>query len=54
MNQALVDTGAATLFLLTTERALEQRDTRLRDLLTLPSAPGRAAHTALSLPGFFS
>ncbi|MFF9899331.1 hypothetical protein [Streptomyces longispororuber] len=53
MNQALVGTGAATLFP-TTERALEQRDTRLRDLLTLPSALVRAAHTALSLPGFFS
>ncbi|WP_282792435.1 FAD-dependent monooxygenase [Streptomyces sp. CC224B] len=51
MNQALVGSGAATLFP-ATERALEQRNTRLRDLLTLPSAPVRAAHTALSLPGF--
>ncbi|GHE59880.1 oxidoreductase [Streptomyces longispororuber] len=50
MNQALVDNGAATLFP-TTERALEQRNTRLRDLRTMPSAPVRAAYTALDLPG---
>ncbi|MFB8437598.1 FAD-dependent monooxygenase [Streptomyces niveus] len=49
MNQALVDNGAATLFP-TTERALEQRDRRLRDLLTLPAAPPRPAHSALTLP----
>lgn len=51
MNQALVDHGAATLFP-TTARALEQRDTRLRDLVTLPSAPARPAHSALTLPEF--
>ncbi|MFH8796161.1 FAD-dependent monooxygenase [Streptomyces sp. NPDC017941] len=51
MNQALVDSGAATLFP-TTARALEQRDTRLRDLRALPSAPARPAHSALVLPTF--
>ncbi|MEV8407029.1 FAD-dependent monooxygenase [Streptomyces niveus] len=51
MNQALVDNGAATLFPIT-ERALEQRDRRLRDLLTLPAAPARPAHSALTLPEF--
>ncbi|MEV2253517.1 FAD-dependent monooxygenase [Streptomyces sp. NPDC050147] len=50
-NQALADHGAATLFP-TTARALEQRDTRLRDLVTLPSAPARPAHSALALPEF--
>ncbi|GAA2331694.1 FAD-dependent monooxygenase [Streptomyces kunmingensis] len=49
MNQALVDHGAATLFP-TTARALEQRNTMLRGLRTLPSAPARPAHTALVLP----
>lgn len=51
MNQALVDNGAATLFP-TTVRALEQRNTMLRDLDTLPSAPARPAHSALVLPEF--
>ncbi|MEU9607719.1 FAD-dependent monooxygenase [Streptomyces sp. NPDC048057] len=51
MNQALVDTGAATLFP-TTADALEQRNSRLRDLVTLPSAPARPAHSALALPDF--
>ncbi|MFF1299123.1 MULTISPECIES: FAD-dependent monooxygenase [unclassified Streptomyces] len=51
MNQALVDNGAATLFP-TTVRALEQRNTMLRDLDTLPSAPPRPAHSALVLPEF--
>ncbi|QDQ09971.1 FAD-dependent monooxygenase [Streptomyces spectabilis] len=51
MNQALVDNGAATLFP-TTARALEQRDAMLRDLVTLPSAPARPAHSALELPAF--
>ncbi len=51
MNQALVDNGAATLFP-TTVRALEQRNTMLRGLVTLPSAPARPAHSALALPEF--
>ncbi|MER8070548.1 FAD-dependent monooxygenase [Streptomyces sp. NPDC094034] len=51
MNQALVDNGAATLFP-TTARALEQRDTVLRDLVTMPAAPARPAHSALTLPEF--
>ncbi|MER8157087.1 FAD-dependent monooxygenase [Streptomyces sp. NPDC094472] len=51
MNQALVDNGAATLFP-TTAQALEQRNTRLRGLVTLPSAPARPAHSALTLPAF--
>ncbi|GAA1684521.1 FAD-dependent monooxygenase [Streptomyces yatensis] len=51
MNQALVDTGGATLFP-TTAQALEQRNTRLRGLVTLPSAPARPAHSALGLPAF--
>ncbi|MFF5536589.1 FAD-dependent monooxygenase [Streptomyces cinerochromogenes] len=50
MNQALVDNGAATLFP-TTARALEQRNTMLRDLVTMPSAATRPAHSALALPG---
>ncbi|WP_065968100.1 FAD-dependent monooxygenase [Streptomyces sparsogenes] len=49
MNQALVDNGAATLFP-TTARALERRNTMLRGLVTLPSAPARPAHSALALP----
>ncbi|MGW6009370.1 FAD-dependent monooxygenase [Streptomyces sp. NPDC055210] len=51
MNQALVDQGAASLFP-TTARALDQRNARLRDLVTLPSAPARPAHSALTLPEF--
>ncbi len=51
VNQALVDNGAATLFP-TTVRALEQRNTVLRGLDTLPSAPARPAHSALVLPEF--
>jgi len=51
MNQALVDNGSATLFP-TTVRALEQRNTMLRDLVTMPSAPARPAHSALELPDF--
>uniref|UniRef100_A0AAU3GQX6 FAD-dependent monooxygenase n=1 Tax=Streptomyces sp. NBC_01401 TaxID=2903854 RepID=A0AAU3GQX6_9ACTN len=50
MNQDLVDNGGATLFP-TTEQALERRDTRLRELLTLPSATARPAYSALALPG---
>ncbi|MFD4634479.1 FAD-dependent monooxygenase [Streptomyces sp. NPDC058284] len=49
MNQALADNGAATLFP-TTARALERRNAMLRDLTTLPSAPARPAHSALTLP----
>ncbi|KUF18711.1 FAD-dependent monooxygenase [Streptomyces silvensis] len=51
MNQALVDNGGATLFP-TTARALEQRDTMLRGLVTLPAATARPAHSALTLPAF--
>ncbi|MEV8060338.1 FAD-dependent monooxygenase [Streptomyces antimycoticus] len=51
MNQALVDTGGATLFP-TTAEALERRNTRLRGLVALPSAPTRPAHSALTLPAF--
>ncbi|MFD7134745.1 FAD-dependent monooxygenase [Streptomyces sp. NPDC059894] len=51
MNQALVDNGAATLFP-TTAAALEQRNTMLRDLDTMPAATARPAHSALKLPGF--
>ncbi|MBI0299082.1 FAD-dependent monooxygenase [Streptomyces sp. PRKS01-29] len=49
MNQALVDNGAATLFP-TTARALEQRNTMLRGLVTMPPATPRPAHSALTLP----
>jgi 2-polyprenyl-6-methoxyphenol hydroxylase-like FAD-dependent oxidoreductase len=49
LNQALVGTGAATLFP-TTVRALEQRNTRLRNLVTMPTATSRPAHSALTLP----
>lgn len=48
-NQALVDNGAATLFP-TTVRALEQRNTMLRGLVTMPSAAANPAHSALTLP----
>ncbi|MCC9738662.1 FAD-dependent monooxygenase [Streptomyces sp. MNU89] len=52
MNQALAGKGAARLFP-TTARALEQRNTMLRDLVTLPSAPAAPpAHSALTLPEF--
>ncbi|MEE1800400.1 FAD-dependent oxidoreductase [Streptomyces sp. JV176] len=51
MNQALVDNGTASLFP-TTARALERRNTMLRGLVTLPSAPARPAHSALTLPDF--
>ncbi|MEV0636796.1 FAD-dependent monooxygenase [Streptomyces sp. NPDC050619] len=51
MNQALVDNGAATLFP-TTTRALEQRNTMLRNLDTMPSTTARPAHSALALPEF--
>ncbi|MYU14262.1 FAD-dependent oxidoreductase [Streptomyces sp. SID8361] len=51
MNQALVDNGAARLFP-TTQQALEQRNTMLRALVTMPAAPVRPAHSALALPEF--
>jgi 2-polyprenyl-6-methoxyphenol hydroxylase-like FAD-dependent oxidoreductase len=51
VNQALVDKGSATLFP-TTAEALEQRDTMLRGLVTMPSGTARPAHTALTLPEF--
>ncbi|MZE80098.1 FAD-dependent monooxygenase [Streptomyces xinghaiensis] len=51
MNQALAGKGAARLFP-TTARALEQRNTMLRELLTLPAAPAPPAHSALVLPEF--
>ncbi|MGW1740535.1 FAD-dependent monooxygenase [Nocardia sp. NPDC001965] len=51
MNQALVTEGSASLFPNTAE-ALEQRNAALRDLVTLPAAEGRAAHSALTLPAF--
>ncbi|MFC8713991.1 MFS transporter [Streptomyces sp. NPDC057197] len=49
MNQALADNGLARLFP-TTAQALEQRNTMLRGLVTLPTAPARPAHSALALP----
>lgn len=49
MNQALVDNGAATLFP-TTAQALEQRNTMLRTLVTMPPTTPRPAHSALTLP----
>ncbi|GAA1117269.1 FAD-dependent monooxygenase [Streptomyces javensis] len=51
MNQALVDNGGARLFP-TTARALEQRNTMLRGLVTMPSGTPRPAHSALTLPEF--
>ncbi|MGC4940332.1 FAD-dependent monooxygenase [Kribbella sp. DT2] len=49
LNQGLVNHGAATLFP-TTAEALERRNAMLRDLVTLPPAPPRPAHSALVLP----
>ncbi|GAB3482243.1 FAD-dependent monooxygenase [Amycolatopsis cihanbeyliensis] len=49
MNQALVDNGEAALFP-TTARALEQRNTKLRDLVAMPPTTTRSAHSALTLP----
>ncbi|MCP9955651.1 FAD-dependent monooxygenase [Actinomadura madurae] len=51
MNQDLVGKGSATLFP-TTAQALEERNSRLRDLSTMPSAEPRPAHSALTLPDF--
>ncbi|MEU4995883.1 FAD-dependent monooxygenase [Streptomyces sp. NPDC021622] len=50
VNQDQVGKGDATLFP-TTARALEQRNAMLRQLSTMPpSAAGRPAHSALTLP----
>ncbi|MEV8314006.1 FAD-dependent monooxygenase [Streptomyces sp. NPDC059900] len=54
VNQDQVGKGDAALFP-TTARALEQRNTMLRNLSAMPSAPaaeGRPAHSALALPEF--
>ncbi|MER5941682.1 FAD-dependent monooxygenase [Streptomyces sp. NPDC001928] len=51
VNQDQVGEGDATLFP-TTARALEQRNDMLRNLSALPSAEGRPAHSALTLPEF--
>jgi 2-polyprenyl-6-methoxyphenol hydroxylase-like FAD-dependent oxidoreductase len=48
-NQALVDNGAAVLFP-TTPEALAHRNTRLRNLTTVPTPAPRAEYTALALP----
>lgn len=48
-NQALVDHGTAALFP-TTAPALAQRNTRLRNLTTIPTPTPRPAYTALTLP----
>ncbi|GAA3114240.1 FAD-dependent monooxygenase [Streptomyces rectiviolaceus] len=49
VNQEQVGEGDATLFP-TTSRALEQRNDMLRNLSAMPSAEGRPAHSALTLP----
>ncbi|MFE2750178.1 FAD-dependent monooxygenase [Streptomyces scopuliridis] len=51
VNQEQVGEGDATLFP-TTARALEQRNDMLRNLSAMPSAEGRPAHSALTLPEF--
>jgi len=51
VNQEQVGEGDATLFP-TTARALEQRNDMLRNLRAMPSAEGRPAHSALTLPEF--
>ncbi|MEZ3180280.1 FAD-dependent monooxygenase [Streptomyces pimonensis] len=51
MNQALVGKGGATLFP-TTPQVLEERNNRLRELSALPSAGGRPADSAFTLPEF--
>jgi 2-polyprenyl-6-methoxyphenol hydroxylase-like FAD-dependent oxidoreductase len=51
LNQGLVDSGEARLFPATAE-ALERRNAMLRGLVTLPAAPPRPAHSALTLPEF--
>ncbi|MFC8826604.1 FAD-dependent monooxygenase [Streptomyces sp. NPDC057137] len=49
LNQDLVGEGGATLFP-TTAEALDQRNEKLRNLRTIPTPPGRPAHSALTLP----
>ncbi|QKV96119.1 FAD-dependent monooxygenase [Streptomyces sp. NA02950] len=49
VNQEQVGEGDATLFPITA-RALEQRNDMLRHLSAMPSAEGRPAHSALTLP----
>ncbi|MFJ7073664.1 FAD-dependent monooxygenase [Streptomyces sp. NPDC098781] len=49
LNQAQIGEGGATLFP-TTAHALARRNDMLRGLSTMPSAEGRPAHSALSLP----
>lgn len=51
VNQEQVGEGEATLFP-TTAQALEQRNDMLRNLSAMPSAEGRPAHSALTLPAF--
>jgi hypothetical protein len=51
VNQEQAGEGDATLFP-TTARALEQRNDMLRNLSAMPSAVGRPAHSALTLPEF--
>ncbi|MGW6908956.1 FAD-dependent monooxygenase [Streptomyces sp. NPDC054940] len=51
VNQEQVGEGHAALFP-TTARALEQRNDMLRNLSAVPSAEGRPAHSALTLPEF--
>ncbi|MEU4432214.1 FAD-dependent monooxygenase [Nocardia rhamnosiphila] len=51
LNQGLVTEGEASLFP-TTAEALAQRNAALRELVSLPAAAGRAAHSALTLPTF--
>ncbi|MGW0962645.1 FAD-dependent monooxygenase [Streptomyces gelaticus] len=51
LNQDQVGEGDATLFP-TTAQALERRNDMLRDLSAMPSAQGRPAHSALTLPEF--
>lgn len=49
LNQGLVDEGETRLFP-TTAEALERRNSMLRGLATMPAAPARPAHSALTLP----
>ncbi|GGV87730.1 hypothetical protein GCM10010228_70660 [Streptomyces massasporeus] len=51
LNQDQIGQGDAALFP-TTAEALEQRNAMLRRLSVLPSATGRPAHSALTLPDF--
>lgn len=51
LNQDQVGEGDAALFP-TTAQALERRNDMLRDLSAMPSAQGRPAHSALTLPEF--